>query len=163
MRIRNVRVVAGAAAVVAALAVTGCSSDDGGKDKGKDKASDGSSSSAAPDGGASSGGSTGSAKDAEGIWSATTDGKPVVLVVGGKQASLSTGDGHLCVGALADMGKPMLNLKCADGSTDRTMGAIESNDGTTMKVSWDAGARDTFTKSKDGKLPEGLPSGMPTN
>ncbi|NEB79630.1 hypothetical protein G3I40_31080 [Streptomyces sp. SID14478] len=157
------RVVAGAAAVVAALAVAGCSSDDGG-DKDKDKASDsGAPSSSAPDGGSSSGGSAGSAKDAEGIWSATTDGQAVVLVVGGKQASLSTADGHLCTGAVSDTGKPVLTLKCADGNTDRTTGSVESNDGKTMKVSWDGGASDTFTKSADGKLPTGLPSGLPTN
>ncbi|MFJ8826238.1 hypothetical protein ACIREE_31280 [Streptomyces sp. NPDC102467] len=166
MRIRTVRGIAGAAAVAAALVVTGCSSDDSGKDKGADQASDSSSSSAATDGGASSG-SAGSAKDTEGIWSATTDGQAVVLVVGGKQASLSTGDGHLCTGTVTESGKPTLDLKCADGNNDRTAGSVESNDGKTMKVSWGAGAADTFTKSADGKLPTGLPtglpSGMPTN
>ncbi|MEV1019749.1 hypothetical protein [Streptomyces sp. NPDC050264] len=155
---------AGTAAVVAALAVTGCSSDDGGKDKASDS---GSSSAAATDGGSSSSGPTGTAKDAEGIWSATTDGQAVVLVVGGEQASLSTGDGHLCTGTVTDPDKPTLSLKCADGNTDRTSGAVESNDGKTMKVSWGAGKADTFTKSADGKLPTGLPtglpSGMPTN
>ncbi|WP_338698883.1 hypothetical protein V2W30_21715 [Streptomyces sp. Q6] len=164
MRIRNVRVVAGVAALVAALAVSGCSGDDGGGDGdsgggGQDTAS-ASASSAAPDGG--SAGSAGSAKDAEGIWSATTDGQAVVLVIGGKQASLSTGDGHLCTGGVADTGKLTLNLKCADGDTDRGTGTIESNDGTKMTVSWDAGAKDTFTKSKDGKLPTDLPTGLPS-
>ncbi|WP_428953226.1 hypothetical protein [Streptomyces sp. cg35] len=162
---RNVRIVAGAAAVVAVLAVGGCSSDDAkdGTDgtAGKDKASDGgSSSSAAPDGGSS--GSAGSAKDAEGIWSATTGGQAVVLVIGGEQASLSSGDGHLCSGTVTAAGKPTLDLKCADGNTDRTTGAIESNDGKTMKVSWKAGTTDTFTKSADGKLPTGLPTGLPS-
>ncbi|MZD09069.1 hypothetical protein GTW43_28915 [Streptomyces sp. SID5785] len=166
---RNVRIAAGAAALVAALAVTGCSSDsdDGGK---KDSgAGGGSTASSAPDDGGSSDGSSGSSgssgstKDAEGIWSATTGGQPVVLVIGAKQASLSTGDGHLCTGTVADGGKPTLLLKCADGSTDRTTGAIESNDGSTMKVSWDGGTNDAFTKSKDGKLPDGLPSGLPSN
>ncbi|MEV3856859.1 hypothetical protein AB0J38_21320 [Streptomyces sp. NPDC050095] len=163
MRIRNIRAIAGAAAVVAALAVSGCSSDDGGKDKASDSGSSGSSQ--APDGSASSGsgdsGSAGSVKDTEGIWSATTSGQPVVLVIGGKQASLSSA-GHLCTGTLADTGKPMLTLTCADGNNDRTMGAVESNDGTTMKVSWDAGTTDTFTKSKDGNLPTGLPTGLPS-
>ncbi|MEV5611546.1 hypothetical protein [Streptomyces sp. NPDC052225] len=157
MHIRNVRVVAGAAAVVAALAVSGCSGDDGGG--GKDKESKTPSSSSAP---ADGGGSVGSAKDAEGIWSATTDGQAVVLVVGGKQASLSTGDGHLCTGSVADTGKLTFALKCADGNTERNTGTVQSGDGTTMTVSWDGGAKDTFTKSKDGKLPGGLPSALPS-
>jgi hypothetical protein len=170
VRIRN-RVVAGVAVVVAALAVTGCSSDDGDGGKEKDKASDGgSSSSASPGGGSPSGsagadgsaGSAGSAKDTEGIWSATTGGQAVVLVVGGQQASLSTGDGHLCTGTVSGTGKPALSLKCADGNTDRTAGTVRSNDGTTMKVSWGAGADDTFTKAADGKLPSGLPTGLPS-
>lgn len=163
-RIWQLRIVAGAAAAVAALTMSGCSSDDG--DGGKDKASDGGSSSSASTGGGSSsggsGGSAGSLKDAQGIWSATTDGQAVVLVVGDKQASLSTGDGHLCTGTVADTGKPMLTLKCADGDTARTTGAVESNDGKTMKVSWDAGATDSFTKSADGKLPSDLPTGLPS-
>ncbi|MFJ9040917.1 hypothetical protein ACIRF8_30630 [Streptomyces sp. NPDC102406] len=162
MRIRK-QAVAGVAAVVAALAVAGCSGDGGG---GKDKTSDGgSSSSAAPDGGSPSGtptGSSGSAGNIEGIWSATTGGQAVVLVVGGKQASLSTGDGHLCTGTVTSGGKPTLTLKCADGNNDRTTGSVESHDGTTMKVSWDAGADDTFTRSTDGKLPSGLPTGLPS-
>ncbi|MFI0238154.1 hypothetical protein [Streptomyces sp. NPDC016845] len=159
------RIVAGVAVVVAALAVTGCSSDDG--DGGKDESAP--TSSAAPDGGSSSGsssdapsGSAGSAKDTEGIWSATTDGKAVVLVVGGEQAALSTGDGHLCNGTVSGTGTPTLDLKCADGNTDRTTGTIESNDGSTMKVSWKTGAEDTFTKSTDGKLPTGLPTSLPS-
>ncbi|MEU6390099.1 hypothetical protein [Streptomyces sp. NPDC046939] len=152
------RVVAGVAVAAAALAVTGCSSDDsdGGKDKGA------STSSAAPDSGASSSAPSGSARDTEGVWSATTDGKAVVLVVGGEQVALSTGDGHLCNGTVSGTGKPTLDLKCADGSTDRTKGTIESNDGSTMKVSWGAGATDTFTKSKDGNLPTGLPTSLPS-
>ncbi|MFI7387455.1 hypothetical protein [Streptomyces sp. NPDC049813] len=168
MRIRN-RVVVGVAAVVAALAVTGCSGDDGGGSGGGGGGGGGKEESSPASGGASSGsdgsgpaGSAGSAKDSEGIWSATTGGQAVVLVVGGTQASLSTGDGHLCTGTVTDAAKPALDLKCADGNTDRTVGAIESNDGKTMKVSWKAGTADTFTKSADGKLPTGLPTGLPS-
>ena len=159
MRIRNVRIVAGVAAVAAALAVTGCSSDSGDGGGKKDRGS-----SSSTDGGSTGGsaGSAGSAQDAEGIWSATSGGQPVVLVVGGKQASLSTGDGHLCSGTVSDGGTPTFVLKCADGNTDRTTGKVESNDGTTMQVSWDGGKTDMFKKSKDGNLPTGLPSGLPT-
>ncbi|MFD7295654.1 hypothetical protein ACFV9W_20400 [Streptomyces sp. NPDC059897] len=102
-------------------------------------------------------------KDAEGVWKASGGGKPVVLVVGAKQAALTTADGHLCTGTLAGDGKPTLTLRCADGNTDRTKGAVESNDGGTMRVSWDGGTKDTFKKAKDGELPTGLPSGLPTN
>ncbi|MER5951692.1 hypothetical protein ABT127_37205 [Streptomyces sp. NPDC001904] len=164
MRSRNVRIVVGAAAAVAALAVSGCSGDDGGSDKGA-----GASSSAAPDASASDSASgsgsdsgSGSAKDAVGIWSATTDGKPVVLVIGGRQASLSTGDGHLCTGTVTGSGTRTLSLTCADGSTDRTAGTIESNDGSTMKVSWKAGTQDTFKKSANGQLPTDLPTSLPS-
>ncbi|RAJ88430.1 MULTISPECIES: hypothetical protein [unclassified Streptomyces] len=161
MHSRNVRIAAGAAAAVAALAVSGCSGDDGGSDKG----AAGSSSAAAPTAGSSDGASgsdsgSGSSKDPVGIWSATTDGKPVVLVIGGQQASLSTGDGHLCTGTLA--GEETLSLRCADGDTTRTAGTIESNDGSTMKVSWKAGAQDTFKKSANGQLPTDLPTSLPS-
>ncbi|MFZ3595399.1 hypothetical protein [Streptomyces sp. BH104] len=168
MRSRTVRFGVGAAAVVVALALGGCSGggdDDGGKDRGEASASASKESSSAPDEGASSGSEAGpgSVKDAEGVWKASGGGKPVVLVVGAKQAALTTADGHLCTGALAGSGKPTLTLRCADGNTDRTKGAVESNDGGTMRVSWDGGKQDTFKKAKDGELPTGLPSGLPTN
>ncbi|MEU6845673.1 hypothetical protein ABZ930_27750 [Streptomyces sp. NPDC046716] len=164
MHSRNVRIAVGAAAAVAALAVSGCSGDDGGSDKG----AAGSSSAATPDAGSSDGSSdsgsgsgsgSGSSKDPVGIWSATTDGKPVVLVIGGEQASLSTGDGHLCTGTVTGSA---LSLTCADGDTARSAGTIESNDGSTMKVSWKAGAQDTFKKSANGQLPTDLPTTLPS-
>ncbi|MFJ9128409.1 hypothetical protein ACIRJS_30335 [Streptomyces sp. NPDC102340] len=172
MRSRSVRFGVGAAAVVAALALGGCSGGgdgDGGKAAGSDTPGNSSSASeSSPSGSSSSdspsaGSGSSSVKDAEGIWKATTGGKPVVLVVGAKQAALTTADGHLCTGALAGSGKPTLTLRCADGDTDRTKGTVESNDGSTMRVSWDAGQNDTFKKSKDGELPTSLPSGLPTN
>ncbi|MET8474371.1 hypothetical protein ABZY90_11370 [Streptomyces sp. NPDC006422] len=178
MRGRTVRGVVGAAAVVAALAVSGCSGGGGDSDGGGGKET---SSSAAPDGGSSSGAGSdsgsgsdsdsdsgneagaGTAKDAEGIWKASTDGKPVVLVVGARQAALTTADGHLCTGTLSGSDQPKLSLKCADGDTERTAGEVESNDGGTMRIAWDAGKKDTFKKSKGDKLPTDLPSGLPTN
>jgi hypothetical protein len=157
VRKRNVRIVAGAVTAVAALALTGCSSD--GDKSDKETGATAPAASSAPEGGGSADGTSGST---DGVWSAKTDGQQVVLVIGAKQASLSTADGHLCSGTLSDGAKPTLLLKCADGSTDRTTGAIESNDGTTMKISWDAGKNDTFTKSENGKIP-GLPSGLPSD
>jgi hypothetical protein len=42
------------------------------------------------------------------------------------------------------------------------MGTIESNDGKTLVISWDAGAKDTLTRTVAGELPKGLPTGIPT-
>ncbi|MFF3288927.1 hypothetical protein [Streptomyces sp. NPDC003023] len=150
-----VRTAAVAAGFFAALALTGCGSgesDDAGKDA---KAS------ASP---AETGGDTGGegrSRDIEGTWTGTSEGKPVALSVTGGNAAL-VADGHACTGEVQDMGKQMLSLKCADGNTDRTMGSIESNDGTTLVISWDAGKKDTLKKSEDGELPDGLPTGLPT-
>lgn len=170
MHIRNVRVAVGALTVVAVLAVGGCSGggDDEGKAKDQSKGTPSEASSPAESGSDSgsdsdSSSGPGSVKDAEGVWKASDSGKPVVLVVGAKQAALTTADGHLCTGTLTGAGKPTLALRCADGNTDRTKGAVESNDGSTMRIAWDAGKQDTFKKAKDGELPTGLPSGLPTS
>ncbi|MFF4229195.1 hypothetical protein [Streptomyces sp. NPDC001820] len=149
---KRVRTSVAAAALVAALALTGCGSDDS-DDAGKDAK--------APAAPTDAGGGGAGSGNVEGAWSGKTDGKSVDLAVTGTKAVLIA-DGHACTGEVADMGKPMLSLKCADGNTDRTMGTIESNDGKTLVISWDAGAKDTLTKSATGKLPEGLPTGMPT-
>ncbi|WP_425832291.1 hypothetical protein [Streptomyces fractus] len=155
MRNRNVRVVAGVAAVVAALAVGGCGTKSG-------QSAGSSSASPAADRTSDVGGS-GAVRDAEGVWSAHTGGTPVVLAVGREQASLSTGEGHLCTGVVDGGGKPEFSLRCADGDTERTAGVVESNDGRTMRVTWDAGKKDTFRKTKDDELPKDLSSGTPTN
>lgn len=149
---KRVRTSVAAAGLVAALALAGCGSDDG-DDAGKDAKT-----SASP---TEAGGGSADSGSIEGAWSGKTDGKSVDLAVTGTKAVLIA-DGHACTGEVADMGKPMLSLKCADGNTDRTMSAIESNDGKTLVISWDAGAKDTLTKSATGELPEGLPTGIPT-
>ena len=156
-----VRTSVAAAGLVAVLALTGCSSDsDGGGDAGKDT-----SSSAPTEAGSTGGG--GSGEDAkgeslEGTWAGTTDGKIVALSVTGTTAGVIA-DGHACTGTLQDHdGEQMLSLKCADGSKDRTMGSIESNDGKTLVVSWEGGAKDTLKKSDPGAMPSGLPEGLPT-
>lgn len=150
-----VRTSVAAAGLVAALALTGCGS---GSDSDKSDAGKGGASTAPSE----AGGSGAKGESVEGTWAGMTDAKPVALSVTGKTAAVLA-DGHACTGEVQDHGgKPMLALKCADGNTDRTMGAIESNDGTTMVVSWDAGKRDTLTKTDPGKLPEGLPTGIPT-
>ncbi|MEV3896900.1 hypothetical protein OG333_15985 [Streptomyces anulatus] len=146
------------AALAAALALTACGSDDAGKDSGADPAA-----SATPGGGDNgSGESAGSgATDAaalEGTWVGLTDAKNVtVSIAGGKVALVA--DQSVCQGDVKDMGgEPMLALKCTGGSSDRTMGAIDSVDGTKLVLSWDGGVKDTLTKADPGKLPSGMPS-----
>lgn len=153
-----------AASLVTALALTACGSDGdgdgGGARKGKGSGS-GSDDSGSGSSSGSTSGSTGTpgagASELEGTWAGLTDGKAVMLsVASGKVALVAEQD--VCQGDVKDHGKVMLTLKCADGSTERTMGSVESNDGTTLVVSWDAGAKDTLTKTDGTSLPTGLPS-----
>ncbi|MER7724596.1 hypothetical protein [Streptomyces sp. NPDC096323] len=152
-----------ATGLLAAITLAGCSSDSG-----KEEADKGSGASAtpAPAGSSSAGTGPGAGDDAgggtkalEGAWAGQTDGKAVVLSVASGKAVV-VADSHVCSGTVKDMGKPMLALTCADGNTDRTMGAIESNDGKTVVVSWDGGAKDTLAKTDADSL-EGLPD-LPT-
>lgn len=153
-----VRTTTAAAGLVAALALTGCGSgesDDAGKDT---------TASASPtEAGGDAGGSGDSrSRDIEGTWADTTGNTgPIALSVQQGTATL-VAEGHTCTGEVQDTGKQMLALKCADGNTDRTMGAVESNDGTTLVISWDAGKKDTLKKVDQGELPDGLPTGLPT-
>lgn len=166
--VRNVRIGAAAAGLVAALVLTGCSSDGGdGGDEGKDKGSagssagsDGSDGSDTPDeGGADSGaGSGGKDGSSEGSWVAAADGNPLALVIAGKQATL-LGENVLCSGTATG---DAIKLKCAKGDSKRTEGKVESVNGTSMTVSWQGAGEDQFTRTKGGKLPEGLPTaGLP--
>ncbi|MEE1738110.1 hypothetical protein [Streptomyces sp. BE147] len=149
-----------AAGLTAALALTACGSDSDGGDK--DKAA-GAGQSAAPGGGAENGSGDSAGKDAaslEGTWAGLTDGKAVALSVASGKVAL-VADQAVCQGEVKDMGEPMLSLKCSDGGTERTMGSIGSNDGKTLVVSWEGGAKDTLAKTEPGKMPTGLP-GLPT-
>ncbi|MFD7384641.1 MULTISPECIES: hypothetical protein [Streptomyces] len=147
------------AALAAALALTACGSDDASKDSGADPAA-----SATPGGGGdngsgeSAGGGATDAAALEGTWVGLTDAKNVtVSIAGGKVALVA--DQSVCQGDVKDMGgEPMLALKCTGGSADRTMGAIDSVDGTKLVLSWDGGVKDTLTKAEPGKLPSGMPS-----
>ncbi|MDQ1009244.1 hypothetical protein QFZ82_003729 [Streptomyces sp. V4I23] len=150
-----VRMSAAAAGLVAALALTGCGSSESDDTGGGDKAS------AAPTESGDTGGGEGRPRDIEGTWTGLSDGKPVALsVTQGKAALLA--DGHACTGEVQETGRQTLSLKCADGNTDRTTGSVESNDGTTLVISWDAGKKDTLKKSDAGEPPAGLPTGLPT-
>lgn len=162
-RVRTGTVVA--AGLLTALALTGCGGDSDQDGAGR---SSGSSATPAPAGSASddpgsgADGATGGLKALEGAWAGQTDGRAVVLSVASGKAVI-VADSHVCSGTAKDMGKPMLALTCADGDTDRTMGTIESNDGKTVVVSWDGGAKDTLAKTDADSL-EGLPDlpGLPT-
>nr|WP_203687023.1 hypothetical protein [Streptomyces sp. SID14515] len=146
--------------MAASLALTACGSDDdAGKDSGADSAA-----SATPGGGGGddSAGESGSggtdAAALEGTWVGLTDGKNVTVSVAARKVAL-VADQSVCQGDVKDMGgEPMLALKCTGGSTDRTMGAIDSVDGSKLVVSWDGGTKDTLTKADPGKLPSGMPS-----
>ncbi|WP_328318875.1 hypothetical protein [Streptomyces sp. NBC_00388] len=142
-----------AAGFAAALVISGCSSDSKSSDTSQDQGKGGNTAAPAP---SSSSDDVGGAKaaDIEGSWLATTGGKSTALVIQGKQAAIA--GQHVCTGTVAAMGKPMLALKCPDGNNDRTMGSIESADGKTMTVSWEAGIKDTFKKTDGAKLPDGL-------
>lgn len=139
------------AALAASLALTACGSDD---DAGKGS---GAGSSATPGDGRGSQGADADAAALEGTWVGLTDRKNVtVSITAGKVALVA--DQAVCQGDVKDMGEVMLALTCTGGADDRTMGAIESNDGKKLVLSWDGGVKDTLTKADPGKLPTDLPS-----
>lgn len=151
---------------LACLALAGCSSSDGG-DKPKDKSTGGTGQSASPgaSGGSGNGSSGGTvaAKDIAGAWAAVLKGRPTALVISGTTVAL--GGEHTCSGTVSDNGMAMIELKCADGNTDRAAGMPSlSADRKSLTVKWEGGTTDTFTKSElDGKLPTGVPTaGLPT-
>ncbi|MFF8966592.1 hypothetical protein ACF1BK_28015 [Streptomyces globisporus] len=143
------------AALAASFALTACGGDDPKKDAGTDTPA-----SATPGsgGGEESGGGAVDAAALEGTWVGLTDGKNVTVSIASRKVAL-VADQSVCQGDVKDMGgEPMLALKCTDGGTERTMGAIDSVDGSKLVVSWDGGAKDTLAKAEAGKLPSGMPS-----
>ncbi|MFJ2419637.1 hypothetical protein [Streptomyces brevispora] len=154
-----------ATGLLTALALTGCGND---SDKGDTGKGSGSTATPAPGGsddsgsatGGGDGGSTGGLKALEGAWAGQTDGRAVVLSVASGKAVV-VADSHVCTGSAEGADKVTLVLKCADGDTGRTAGAIESNDGKTVVVSWADGTKDTLGKTDAASL-EDLP-GLPTS
>lgn len=146
------------AALAASFTLVACGSDDAPKDSGADAPA-----SAAP-GSGESGGSTAGAAALEGTWAGLTDGRNVTVSISSGKVAL-VADRSVCQGDVRETdGAPMLALKCTDGGgAERTMGAIDSVDGSKLVVSWDSGAEDTLTKADPGRLPSGMPSlpGLP--
>ena len=146
-----------AAAALAAVLLTGCSSGSG------DEGSAGSTPS--PAGEASEAGKDqGDASGVAGIWTTQTENNvPTVLSIAGGNAAL-IGE-QACTGSVVTAQKDVtIKLTCPGGAATRTSGrATPSEDGKTLTVDWGKGVEDTFTKSADGKLPEGLPTELPSN
>jgi hypothetical protein len=149
-----------ATGILTAVALTGCSSD---SEKSDDRGSGSGAGRTTPAPGGDDGGSGTDAAALEGGWAGRTNGKAVVLSVSAGKAVLVT-EQHACTGTVQGSGKVTLTLKCVDGGDDRSTGAVESNDGKTVVVSWDSGVTDTLAKTDPGALPSGLPDleGLPT-
>lgn len=146
-----------AAAVVAVLALGGCSSGD-------DTAQPTADASATPSGTAgpsasstASGTATAtstpsgdSTQDVGGVWLATEDGSKVQLVLGKGTAGLTSTS--LCGGSYTEKDGVDLTLTCVDGNKDRTTGhGVMSADGKILTVQWTDGPTDVFSRT-------GLPS-----
>ncbi len=153
---RPLRVVAAAAGLVGALVLTACG-DGGDSDGAADKASDTPSASAPADGGdGGAGDGAATAGGLEGSWLATTDGKAVALVINGSEAGLFTTGGSVCSGSTEDQS---VRLSCTDGNKDRAHGTIGVVGGSTLTVTWEGSlGKETYTRSKGGKMPTGLPT-----
>jgi hypothetical protein len=164
-----VRIVAAAAGLAGALALTACS--DGGSDDGaSSNPSASATSTATADTGGGSGDSSASASGdsdgttasdgLQGSWLATTDGKAVALVVNGKQAGLFSTGGTVCSGTAGEeAGMQMIHLTCTDGSKQRATGMVDSVNKSALAVTWSGSlGKETYAKTEGGQLPSGLPT-----
>ncbi|MFJ8882628.1 hypothetical protein ACIRJR_04365 [Streptomyces sp. NPDC102402] len=152
------------AGLAALFVLTACSGEDPAADKDPASGSgsgSGSGQNSPPAGGEGGTGTVGPGVAAlDGTWTSTSDGSPVVLsVTSGKVALVA--DQHVCQGEVKDTGEVTLALKCLDGNTDRTVGAVESLDGDKLVVSWGTGAQDTLTRTDPDELPTGPPQAPP--
>jgi hypothetical protein len=148
-----------AVAVVATLALSGCSSDSGSDGKKNPTASVTAVPTAAPTKvtaptttpATPSGTSTGDpTQGVEGVWLAAQGANKVQLVLGKGQAGLTST--HLCGGTYTDHDGISLKLTCMDGDKERTSGTgVLAADGKTLTVQWTGGLTDTFSRT-------GLPS-----
>ncbi|MFD4604811.1 hypothetical protein ACFWPQ_43205 [Streptomyces sp. NPDC058464] len=152
------RIVAAAAGLVGALALTACSS--GGDSDSDSSATPSGTSSAAATATAGSEDSTASSDALQGSWITTSGGKIVALVVTGKEAGLFETGGSVCSGTAGEeAGMRMIHLTCTNGSKDRVTGMVDSVSKSGMKVTWSGkSGEETYTKAEGGKLPSGLPT-----
>ncbi|MEW1773087.1 hypothetical protein [Streptomyces sp. NPDC086777] len=152
------RVVAAAAGLAGALALTACSGGDG--SGGDSSATPSGTSSADATAAGGSDGSTASSDALQGSWITTSGGKIVALVVTGKEAGLFETGGAVCSGSAGEeAGMRMIHLTCTDGSKDRVTGMVDSVSKSGMKVTWSGkSGEETYTRAEGGKLPSGLPT-----
>ncbi|MFJ9541827.1 hypothetical protein ACIRPX_31850 [Streptomyces sp. NPDC101225] len=155
---RQVRIAAAAAGLVGTLVLSACS--DGGGSKDDSSARPSASSTTTADTGGSTGGTASASDDLQGSWLATTGGKAVALVINDKQAGLFSTGGTVCSGTAgkeADM--RMIHLTCANGDKSRASGMVDSVSKSAMRITWSGSVgKETYTKSKGGTLPTGLPT-----
>lgn len=146
---------AGAAALTALL-VSGCGSDgDGDKDPGPGDTPAKGQRSSAPAVDAEPGGDQG---DLSGSYVAKAADGPAILTIVGPKATVIAA-GHTCSGSLNGT---ILDLKCADGDTGRTMGLLKRSDaGKKLTVDWEGlSSDDVFIKTPG---PDSVPTGLPTD
>ncbi|MFR0358355.1 hypothetical protein [Streptomyces sediminimaris] len=156
---RQVRIAAAAAGLVGALVLSACS-DGGGSKDGSSPSPSAASSTATSSTGGGTGGTPGASDDLQGSWLATSGGKAVALVINGKQAGLFSTGGAVCSGSAGkEAGVRKIHLTCTDGSKDRSTGTVDSVSASALRITWSGSAgKETYTKSKGGTLPSGLPT-----
>ncbi|MGY1437366.1 hypothetical protein [Streptomyces reniochalinae] len=162
-----------AATAAAALLVGGCGSGDDGKgDGGASKADEKKSAAPAPDKSEEPAGEG----RLPGVWRADAEGQKLTLTVVDDAASLLRGkDKKVCTGRVMAAGADKsLVLKCPAGvGEERATGKVGTVTATSMKVTWNGGVTDTYTRAADapaklpkdpdelGDLPDKLPENLP--
>jgi len=140
-----------AAAAAIGLLVSGCGSSDDGKKDEKPKAEKKNSAEPTPSEQPAGKGQL------PGVWSAQADGEKMTLTVVGDAVSLLR-DKKMCDGRVTEAGADKsLMLKCPAGvGEERTNGKVEKVSAKTLKVAWNGGSTDTYTKVADApaKLPK---------
>ncbi|MEU2868932.1 hypothetical protein ABZ769_06965 [Streptomyces olivoreticuli] len=153
------------AAVIAAVLMTGCSSQSNDEKKPGNATPPAAAPEKPADPAAQVPAKSGNVKaaDLKGGWSKgkLTDKSLLILSFSGNMVMLS--GKTACSGTVADTAQPAtINIThCQDGSTEYTKGTIKSADAKTLTVAWASGKEDTLTKAvgADGK-PAEVP-GMP--
>ena len=101
-----------------------------------------------------------------GIWKAK--GKQFVLTIAGDAVTLLREQAN-CTGRVVDTGQQALTLKCPGGTgEERTNGTVGELKAKSMKVSWNGGVTDVYTKVADApaklpKDPEDVENLLPKN